>query len=379
LCTYLDSKTCDNPRFIQLGGKLKKSKLVAILAATTVASAFALSGCSSSDSTDSATATTKACLALDTGGVDDKSFNAASWAGAEASAAENENVEVSYLPAASGAEYAPNIKKFVDQGCNLIIGVGFAIAGAIIASAKENPTINYAVVDDAGLEPNADFTEFTAIPNVKGLTFKTQESSFLAGYAAAAYSAKGTVATYGGAPYPTVTAFMDGFAQGVNYYNTAKGKSVKVLGWDRAAKNGEFVGDFANTSKALQISKNFEQAGADVIFPVAGGLGGSTAQNSMDGGKSVTIWVDTDGVVSAEKYRSVLLTSVMKGLGESVQAAIAEVAAGTFTNSAYVGTLENKGTRLAPFHDFEGKIPSTLAAELADVEAKIVSGEIVVE
>jgi basic membrane protein A len=375
----LGSKTCENPRFIQLGGKLKKSKLVAILAATTVASAFALSGCSSSDSTDSATATTKACLALDTGGVDDKSFNAASWAGAEASAAENENVEVSYLPAASGAEYAPNIKKFVDQGCNLIIGVGFAIAGAIIASAKENPTVNYAVVDDAGLEPNADFTEFTAIPNVKGLTFKTQESSFLAGYAAAAYSAKGIVATYGGAPYPTVTAFMDGFAQGVNYYNTAKGKNVKVLGWDRAAKNGEFVGDFANTSKALQISKNFEQAGADVIFPVAGGLGGATAQNSMDGGKSVTIWVDTDGFESASKYRSVLLTSVMKGLGESVQAVIAEVAAGSFTNSAYVGTLENKGTRLAPFHDFEAAIPSTLADELVEVENKIVSGEIVVE
>jgi basic membrane protein A len=172
---------------------------------------------------------------------------------------------------------------------------------------------------------------------------------------------------------------MDGFAQGVNYYNTAKGKNVKVLGWDRAAKNGEFVGDFANTSKALQISKNFEQAGADVIFPVAGGLGGATAQNSMDGGKSVTIWVDTDGFESASKYRSVLLTSVMKGLGESVQAVIAEVAAGSFTNSAYVGTLENKGTRLAPFHDFEAAIPSTLADELVEVENKIVSGEIVVE
>jgi basic membrane protein A len=380
MCTCLESKTCDNPRFIQLGGKLKKSKLVAILAATSVASALALSGCSSSDSTDSASATkTKACLALDTGGVDDKSFNAASWAGAEASAAADSNVEVSYLPAASGAEYAPNIKKFVDQECNLIIGVGFAIAGAIIASAKENPTINYAVVDDAGLEPNADFTEFTAIPNVKGLTFKTQESSFLAGYAAAAYSKKGIVATYGGAPYPTVTAFMDGFTQGVNYFNTTNNKSVRVLGWDRTSKNGEFVGDFANTSKALQISKNFEQAGADVIFPVAGGLGGSTAQNSMDGGKSVTIWVDTDGVESAAKYRSVLLTSVMKGLGESVQAVITEVVAGSFTNEAYVGTLANKGTRLAPFHDFADKIPATLEAELAEVEQKIVSGEIVVE
>jgi len=345
-----------------------------------VASALVLSGCSSSDTADSAsTVSTKACLALDTGGVDDKSFNAASWAGAEAAAAGDKNVTVSYLPAASAADYAPNIKKFVDQDCNLIIGVGFAIAGAIIASAKENPTVNYAVVDDAGLEPNADFTEFTAIPNVKGLTFKTQESSFLAGYAAAAFSTKGVVATYGGAPYPTVTAFMDGFAQGVFYYNQVKNKGVRVLGWNRDTKNGEFVGDFANTSKALQISKNFEQAGADVIFPVAGGLGGATAQNSMDGGKSVTIWVDTDGFVSASKYRSVLLTSVMKGLGESVQSVIAEVNKGKFTNKAYVGTLANKGTRLAPFHDLASSVPSTLAKEIAAIQKKIIAGSIKVD
>jgi basic membrane protein A len=172
---------------------------------------------------------------------------------------------------------------------------------------------------------------------------------------------------------------MDGFAQGVAYYNTAKKKSVKVLGWDRATKNGEFVGDFANTSKALQISKNFEQAGADVIFPVAGGLGGATAQNSMDAGKSVTIWVDTDGYFSAAKYRSVLLTSVMKGLGESVQSVIAEVNAGKYTNKAYVGTLANKGTRLAPFHDLDGYVSSALAAEIVAIEKKIISGAIKVK
>lgn len=352
---------------------MKNSKLVAILAATTVAASLALVPAAT------AATKTKACLALDTGGVDDKSFNAASWAGAQAAKKANKNVTVSYLPAASGAEYAPNIKKFVDQKCNVIIGVGFAIAGAIITSAKANPGIKYAVVDDAGLEPNADYTKFTAIPNVKGLTFKTQESSFLAGYAAAGYSTKGIVATYGGAPYPTVTAFMDGFAQGVAYYNKAKKKKVKVLGWDRASKNGEFVGDFANTSKALQISKNFEQAGADVIFPVAGGLGGATAQNSLDGGKSVTIWVDTDGYFSAEKYRSVLLTSVMKGLGESVQSVISEVNANKFTNKAYVGTLANKGTRLAPFHDLDGFVPAKLQSELKAIEKKIIAGSIKVQ
>ncbi|KGA16739.1 hypothetical protein GM50_13665 [freshwater metagenome] len=352
---------------------MKKSKLVAILAATTVAASLAL--------VPSATAATKtkACLALDTGGVDDKSFNAASWAGAQAIAKANKNVTVSYLPASSGADFAPNIKKFVDQKCNVIIGVGFAISGAIVASAKANPKVKYAVVDDAALDCNADYSVCNPVKNVKGLTFKTQESSFLAGYAAAAFSSKGVVATYGGAPYPTVTAFMDGFAQGVYYYNQVKKKGVRVLGWNRDTKNGEFVGDFSNTSKALQISKNFEQAGADVIFPVAGGLGGATAQNSMDGKKSVTIWVDTDGYVSAAKYRSVLLTSVMKGLGESIQAVIAEVNAGKFTNKAYVGTLANKGTRLASFHDLASAVPSTLSKEIAAIQKKIVAGSIKVD
>ncbi len=352
---------------------MKKSKLVAILAATTVAASLAL--------VPSATAATKtkACLALDTGGVDDKSFNAASWAGAQAIAKANKNVTVSYLPASSGADFAPNIKKFVDQKCNVIIGVGFAISGAIVASAKANPKVKYAVVDDAALDCNADYSVCNPVKNVKGLTFKTQESSFLAGYAAAAFSSKGVVATYGGAPYPTVTAFMDGFAQGVYYYNQVKKKGVRVLGWNRDTKNGEFVGDFSDTSKALQISKNFEQAGADVILPVAGGLGGATAQNSIDGKKSVTIWVDTDGFVSASKYRSVLLTSVMKGLGESIQAVIAEVNAGKFTNKAYVGTLANKGTRLAPFHDLANSVPATLAKEIAAIQKKIVAGSIKVE
>ena len=352
---------------------MKKSKLVAILSATTVAASLVLVPAAT------AATKTKACLALDTGGVDDKSFNAASWAGAQAIAKSNKNVTVSFLPAASSADFAPNIKKFVDQKCNVIIGVGFAIAGAVIASAKANPKIKYAIVDNDGLEPNADYTAFKSFKNVKGLTFRTQESSFLAGYAAAAFSTKGIVATYGGAPYPTVTAFMDGFAQGVFYYNQVKKKGVRVLGWNRDTKNGEFVGDFGNTSKALQISKNFEQAGADVILPVAGGLGGTTAQNSMDSGKSVTIWVDTDGFVSANKYRSVLLTSVMKGLGESIQAVIAEVNAGTYTSKPYVGTVANKGTRLAPFHDLDGAVPATLAKELAAIQKKIVSGAIKVE
>ena len=349
---------------------MKKSKLVAILAATTVAASLALVPAAT------AATKTKACLALDTGGVDDKSFNAASWAGAQAIAKANKNVTVSYLPAASGADYAPNIKKFVDQKCNVIIGVGFAISGAIVASAKANPNVKYAVVDDAALDCNADYSVCNPVKNVKGLTFKTQESSFLAGYAAAAFSTKGVVATYGGAPYPTVTAFMDGFAQGVYYYNQVKKKGVRVLGWNRDTKNGEFVGDFANTSKALQISKNFEQAGADVIFPVAGGLGGATAGNSLTSKKSVVIWVDTDGVKAAPQYRKVLLTSVVKGVDTSVQAVILDQANGKFSSTGYFGNLKNKGTYIAPYYDLIRRVPTALRTEVTKLGNDIRNGKV---
>jgi basic membrane protein A len=347
---------------------LKKTlKFVAVFAAAALA--FGVSAPSAH------AAGTKACLALDTGGVDDKSFNASSWAGAQAAAKANKAITVEYLPASSSAEFKPNIKKFVDNKCDIIIGVGFIISSAIVESAKANPSIKYAVVDDAGLDG------FPGVPvaNVKGITYSTDQAAFMAGYLSAGVTKTGKVATYGGAPYPTVTIFMDGFAKGVAHYNKLKGKKVEVLGWDSAKKTGEFIGDFSNTAKALQTSKNFEQAGADIILPVAGGLGAVTAQNSMTSKKSKVIWVDTDGFVSANKYRSVLLTSVMKGLGNSVKSVINDVNAGKFTNSAYVGTLKNGGTTIAPYHDLIRQVPTALRTEVTKLGADIRNGKVSVK
>lgn len=325
----------------------------------------------------SAAGATKACLALDTGGVDDRSFNQAAWDGAQK--IKSSTISVEYLPAASSADFAPNIKKFVDNKCTTIIGVGFAISGAIVASAKANPTINYAIVDDAGLDCNADFSVCNPVKNVKGLTFSTDQTSFMAGYLAAAVSKTGKVATYGGAPYPTVTIFMDGFAKGVAHYNKIKGKSVQVLGWDTAKKTGEFIGDFQNMAKALQTSKNFEQQGADIIFPVAGNLASATAQNALTSKKSLVIWVDKDGFFAAPQFKSVILTSVVKGVGESVYSAIKDSNAGTFNNTAYLGTLANNGTSLAPYHDLIRRVPSALRSEVSQLGASIRKGKVSVK
>ena len=310
----------------------------------------------------------KVCVALDTGGINNKSFNELSYAGAKAAKAKGYASSVEYLPA--GKSYDENVKKFVDKKCTVIVGVGYLLSDAVKASAKANPNIKYIMVDDV-----------IDAPNVKSLTYKTNENSFLAGYMAAGYSKTGVVATYGGAPIPTVSIFMDGFAQGVEFYNAVKDKSVKVLGWDRKSKTGTFVGGFTDQVKAKELSVAFEAQKADVIFPVGGSLVVGTVDNSLKSGKSIGLWVDADAHLAAPKYDSVVMVSVLKGLAISVEQAIKSVYDGKFTKTTYVGTLKNKGVSISPLY---GKYKTTLISkqlqtEVADLAASIAAGHISVE
>jgi basic membrane protein A len=334
----------------------KKLRVLSIIAASTLVAGVAIAPAAQAGTKQ------KVCVALDTGGINDKSFNELSYAGAKAAKAKGYASSVEYLPA--GKSYDENVKKFVDKKCTVIVGVGYALAPAVTASAAANPGIKYIMVD-----------EKSGGANVKGLTYKTNENSFLAGYMAAGYSKTGVVATYGGAPYPTVTIFMDGFAKGVQYYNDVKGKSVKVLGWDTKTQTGTFVGDFSNQVKAKEYSVAFEAQKADIIFPVGGSLVVGTVENSLKSNKSIALWVDADAHLAAPKYDSVVMISVLKGLQGSVELAIKSVYDGTFTNAGYVGTLKNKGVGLSPLYGkYKTAIPASLQKEVNELAKDIADG-----
>ena len=311
----------------------------------------------------------KACMISDAGGFDDRSFNETAYAGLVRAESEY-GIEILALESGSDADYQPNISQAIQQGCNMIVTVGFLLGDATEAGATANPDVDFAIVDYAYEAPPE---------NLKGLLFSTQESSFLAGYLAAGMTQTGTVGTYGGIPIPSVTAFMTGFYQGVQYYNEENGTDVQVLGWDPTdVEKGTYAGGFDDQNKGKQIARNFIQQGADIIFPVAGPVGlGSAAEAQASEGVSV-IWVDTDGCVSASQYCDVFLTSVMKGLDEAVFTAIGEGVDGAFTNAVYVGTLANGGTKLAPFNQFEDAVPAELKEALAAVQAAIIDGTITV-
>ena len=317
----------------------------------------------------------KACMVSDSGGFDDQSFNQSGAEGMEA-AKQSLGIETVLVESQADTDYGPNVNNLVQQDCNIIIGVGFLLEDAIQEAAEANPDTNFALIDSGFTDENFDPVE---IDNAKPILFNTAEASFLAGYLSAGMSESGTVATFGGIKLPSVAIFMDGFADGVDKYNEDNSTEVKLLGWDKDAQEGSFSGDFENQSQGQTLTEQFISQGADVVMPVAGpvGLGAAAAASSADGVKIV--WVDSDGFLTAEEYSDLMLTSVMKQIAAAVETTITETVEGGFTNEPYVGTLENEGVGLAPFHDFEGEVPAELSDKIEDYKQQIISGELVVE
>jgi basic membrane protein A and related proteins len=346
---------------------------VALLAAACGSSASSTSSTPTSTSSSTGAAATGgkflACMVTDTGGINDKSFNQAIYQGIQAAAATNSNITYKYLLSTTTSDYASNITAFLNRKCGIIVTNGFLMGQATQTAAKANPSAKFSIVD---------FSYTPAIMNVDALVYNTLQDGFLGGYLAAGMTKSGKVATFGGQKLSTVTIYMDGFYDGVQYYNQKHHKSVQVLGWNEATQNGEFSNNFTDLALGQRIAQTFITEGADIIFPVAGGVGVGAAkavQTADQSGANVNMmWVDTDGCVSLPQYCKYFITSVEKGISTSVKVAVLNAAASKFSGGNYIGTLANGGVGLAPFHDFASKVPASLQAELAQITTQIENG-----
>lgn len=352
------------------------------IGAIAAVSAIALAACSSAPedeptTSESAAQTSapaetvdyKACMVSDAGGFDDKSFNQSGFEGLQQAAADF-GIETATAESADGNAYGPNIDALVASDCDLVITVGFLLSQATVDGATANPDVNFAIIDDLA---DTDFDGTTDAPNIKPITFDTDEAAFLAGYAAAATTKTGTVATFGGMQIPSVTIFMDGFLSGVEYYNEENGTDVNVLGWD--GENGSFTGNFDDQTQGQSVTQGFIDNGADIIMPVAGPVGLGAAAAAQAAGDVWIIGVDSDWVQTAPEYADIVLTSVMKKIGAAVYDVVEGAAVGDgFDATPYVGTLENDGVGLADF--YEAPVTDEVKAKLDELKAGIIAGDI---
>lgn len=336
-----------------------------------VVASLALAGCGQAPEgggDDGAQADGCVRMVTNSGGLEDRSFNQSSWEGLQL-AEEEYGVEAEAIVSTGETDLAPNVQQAVDSGCELVVTVGYELAEATLEQAGDNPELAFAIVD-----------EVVEAGNVKPVVFDTAQASFLAGYLAAGVSKTGVVATFGGGNQPPVTLFMDGFVDGVAKYNEVHGTAVRALGWDKQAQDGSFTGDFEDVNKGKVLTEGFIDQGADVILPVAGQVGEGAAAAALERGGTSIIWVDSDGYETLpEEFRPVLLTSVLKNTQQAMVEIVGDVVGDAFTNEPYVGTLENGGVEIAPFHDLEPLVTPELQGEIEGLRQAVIAGELVVD
>ncbi len=359
------------------------SAAAAASAAPSAAASAAASAASSAAPSAAASQNTNwvACVAFDTGGLGDKGFNDLAKKGLDEAAALG--MTTHYSEAKGSTDYAANIQRLLDQGCQSIIAVGFNQQQAVQTAALANTKVDFGLVD-ATWDPSGPDGKIGTADDIKqpanftGLDFQIDQAAMLAGYLVGGWSKTGIMGTYGGQQFPGVTRFMDGYYAGIKYWDQEKSASVKLLGWDASTQTGTFVnGDnpWGDAAKGESLASGFVDQGADVVGPVAG----STGNGSIKFMQSKGLWaigVDTDQAVSLPQYASAILTSAQKVIDNAVLDTFKMNANGNSGGGNYEGTLANGGVTLAPFHNFDSQISADLKAGIDALKAKLIDGSV---
>lgn len=330
------------------------------------AAALVLAGCTPAADDDRFLA----CAVSDEASFQDNSFNEAVYDGLLQAESELD-VRIAEAESNSAEDFAPNLQAMVDASCDVIFAVGFNLVADVNIASVNNPGVNFVTIDGYAEDPET--------ANLKAVGYEMEESSYLAGYLAAAQSSTKVIGTSGGLQIDAVTDFMSGFYFGAQAWAADTGESVTVLGWDPAAGTGDFWGGFApNDPVGKSIAASQLEQGADILFPVGGDQYGSTIEAIKESGvDAVMIGVDKDAAATLPEFADFILTSTEKRMGEATFNIIQEYAGnGTFNVEAYMGDLANSGTDLSPFYAFDDKVEQSVKDRLAELKQGIIDGTI---
>ena len=313
-------------------------------------------------------------IVFDIGGKDDRSFNAAAWAGMKCA-------ETGVLPDGTAgcgkpplgivlrdvepgtpASVEPAMRAFAERGYDLIVGVGFSQTPIIEDVAGDYPSIHFAIVDGV-----------SQLPNVASLVFKEQDGCYLVGMIAARASRTGTLGFLGGMDIGLIHRFAKGYEEGARAVNPQIRIVQNYVGVTDAAWN--------NPGKGKEIALAQMGKGADVIFTAAGnsGLGAFDAveQAGTQDGRATHFVIGVDSNQNMIKPGFVL-TSMVKRVDNVVYDIVREVVAGKFQGGIHVFGLEGDGIGYAMDANNKALIPQATIAEVEAARKRIIAGDIVV-
>jgi len=303
-------------------------------------------------------------LVTDIGGIEEQFYSAQAWKGIQA-AKNLFTIEARYEESKTAADFANLLEKSAAQGADLTIGTGKAMSQALESVAKAHSDANFAIVDAKSVAPN-----------VRGITFDVAAPSYLSGYLAGSLTQTGVVCLYGEADDEAITEYMTGFFNGADYYRRQNGANIDILGWDPYNKEGVFLKDKTSQEEAYQVAKDFFSQNCDILFAAAQDAAQGSAKAAQEENK-LFIGATVDWYVVFPEYGNVALTSIVKNTDKAVSDTVVAYSAGSFQGGEnYVGTLENNGVGLAPYHQLADNVSTRIQDELNQVQNNILTGHL---
>jgi basic membrane protein A and related proteins len=294
-------------------------------------------------------------LVSDVGRFNDRSFNQSALEGLNR--AEDElGVMGRPIESRQTADYVPNLSTLAREDFDLSIAVGFLLAEATNTTATRFPDSNFAIIDYSVKAP-----PFKSNPNVQGLTFATNENSYMIGCLAALMAKRQggqqVISAVGGVKLPTVDIFIAGYQAGAKRCNP----QIRVLvGYSQ---------DFVAQDKCKEIALNQIAQGSQVIFQVAGGCG----LGALDAAQERNKWgigVDRD----QSNLGPHILTSAVKRVDQSVFLTAQAVKDGEFQGGTdAVFNLENEGVSVGKI---SSEVPQELIDQMNELKQQIIDGTI---
>jgi basic membrane protein A len=311
-------------------------------------------------------------LVTDVGGVNDKSFNQSAWAGAQKGANEF-GFDVKYIESKQPTDYEKNIDQFATEKYNVILTVGFLMGDATAVKAKQYPNIKFAIIDNAYFptkgvaycdDTKKDCYADGGLTNVTSLMFQEDQVGYLAGVLAAGMSKTGVVCTVSGMEIPPVVRFVVGFQNGAKWAKPDIKTPLNV-----------YIPSFTDPAKGKETGQSMIGQGCDVVF----GVGGNTGNGGLLAAKEkglMAIGVDVDQYNTYPEVKDALLSSAAKNVDAAVYNYLKTVKDGTVKAGVATANLSNGGVGLAPFHDWDSKVPQAVKDKIKEAADGLKSGKL---
>lgn len=318
-------------------------------------------------------------IVFDIGGKDDRSFNAAAWAGVKC--AESGmlpdgkttcgkpplNIILRDVEPGNPVSIEPAMRAFAERNHDLVIGVGFAQGPIMQTVARDYPNLHFAIIDGVIFEDDGK----TPKANVASLVFKEHEGSYLVGIIAAKTTKSNILGFIGGMDIGLIHRFEKGFEEGAKSVNPNIQVIQNYVGVTDAAWN--------NPGKGKEIALAQISKGADVIFTAAGnsGLGAFDAveQYGKVNGRATHFVIGVDSNQNGVKPGYVL-TSMVKRVDNAVYDIVKDVAAGKFKGGFHVFGLESDGVGYVIDQYNKDLVSPEAIAAAEEAKKKIIAGQI---